>query len=63
MPNPMKEFSVPTRKEVNSVEYSKPELILAGQADSVVLGSGNPTPGDPGPPGTTSLPAVLEFED
>jgi hypothetical protein len=44
------------------MEYTKPELVLNGRAESLVLGSMQPPPGDPGGT-TTSAGACLEFED
>jgi len=46
------------------MEYSKPELILTGQAEDLVLG-GSPNPGDPANPGSNAHQAssILEFED
>jgi hypothetical protein len=51
------------RKEVNKMEYSKPELVLTGQAESLVLGagSGNNDPSVTFNPSFSS--SVLEFED
>lgn len=44
------------------MEYTKPELVLIGQAESLVLGTG-PHHGDPIPGLTTSGASELEFED
>jgi hypothetical protein len=45
------------------VEYRKPELVLAGQAESLVLGAKNGS-NDPGAPSSSPRnPVSLEFED
>jgi hypothetical protein len=45
------------------MQYTKPELVLLGQAETLVQHSPGPHPGDPGPASTTSHNASLEFED
>jgi hypothetical protein len=44
------------------MEYARPELILIGQAESLILG-GPSGMGDPGSAETSHAPSILEFED
>jgi hypothetical protein len=44
------------------MDYTKPELILIGQAESLVLGV-KLGMGDPGNPISSHVPGSLEFED
>lgn len=46
------------------MEYTKPELVLTGQAESLVLGhTGHPRSDPGGSPADPSLNSALEFED
>jgi hypothetical protein len=45
------------------MQYSKPELVLIGQAESLVLGVINVRATDPSGLPHSSMPSSLEFED
>jgi hypothetical protein len=44
------------------MEYTKPELVLTGQGESLVLGAPGPNTSDPGPV-NSRFASDLEFED
>jgi hypothetical protein len=47
---------------MENTEYTRPELVLVGMAESLVLGNSGPSMDDPGIP-HTSHGSALEFED
>lgn len=45
------------------MEYTKPELVMTGQAESLVLGAIVVNPTDPSHLPSSSMSVSLEFED